>query len=298
VEFETAHNDLLSREDARALRVQSDTRGSVHLLLHLLCLAIAVLLNAASFSFLTFFATMLQGVMMVTLFAPLHETVHRTAFEDREINDWVGRLIGLILFLPAGYFRQFHFAHHRYTQVPGKDPELALTKPKNKVDYVVWMSGLHYWQSQVVYLLSASFGRLDADFISYKRRDDVILEARIHVAIYLVMFVVMPIFGVWGAYWFWLFPLFLGQPFLRAYLFAEHGGLEETGDLLANTRTIITNPVVRFLMWNMPYHTEHHIYPAVPFHLLPKLHEQIEKHLRFVDNGYIEFHREFWRELD
>jgi fatty acid desaturase len=32
------------------------------------------------------------------------------------------------------------------------------------------------------------------------------------------------------------------------------------------------NPVFRFLYWNMNYHVEHHMFPMVPYHALPKLH--------------------------
>jgi len=31
-------------------------------------------------------------------------------------------------------------------------------------------------------------------------------------------------------------------------------------------------PVLRFLYWNMNYHVEHHMFPLVPYHALPKLH--------------------------
>ena len=29
---------------------------------------------------------------------------------------------------------------------------------------------------------------------------------------------------------------------------------------------MMTNPAVRLLMWNMPFHAEHHLYPFIPFH--------------------------------
>ena len=35
------------------------------------------------------------------------------------------------------------------------------------------------------------------------------------------------------------------------------------------------NPVCRFLYWNMNYHVEHHMFPMVPYHALPALHEEI-----------------------
>ncbi|MGR4001096.1 MAG: fatty acid desaturase, partial [Alphaproteobacteria bacterium] len=54
--------------------------------------------------------------------------------------------------------------------------------------------------------------------------------------------------------------------------------------------TTLSNPVVRFLAWNMPYHTEHHIYPTVPFHHLPKLHRLLSPHLVNREHGYFRFH--------
>ena len=37
----------------------------------------------------------------------------------------VARACGLLLVLPADYFRAFHLRHHRFTQDPARDPELA-----------------------------------------------------------------------------------------------------------------------------------------------------------------------------
>jgi fatty acid desaturase len=34
-------------------------------------------------------------------------------------------------------------------------------------------------------------------------------------------------------------------------------------------------PVIRFLYWNMNNHIEHHMYAAVPFYNLPKLHRAV-----------------------
>jgi fatty acid desaturase len=39
------------------------------------------------------------------------------------------------------------------------------------------------------------------------------------------------------------------------------------------------NVVNRFLYWNMNYHVEHHMFPMVPYHRLPELHEEIKHDL-------------------
>jgi fatty acid desaturase len=45
-------------------------------------------------------------------------------------------------------------------------------------------------------------------------------------------------------------------------------------------------------MWNMPFHAEHHLYPAIPFHLLPAAHRVLRQHLAHVAPGYPAANRE------
>ena len=57
----------------------------------------------------------------------------------------------------------------------------------------------------------------------------------------------------------------------------QHLGLaEDVLDHRLNSRTVYMNPFFRFLYWNMNYHVEHHMFPMVPYHALPKLHEAIK----------------------
>ena len=41
----------------------------------------------------------------------------------------------------------------------------------------------------------------------------------------------------------------------------------------------------------MPYHAEHHAFPAVPFHRLPDLHGLTSGELRVTESGYVRFNR-------
>ena len=61
---------------------------------------------------------------------------------------------------------------------------------------------------------------------------------------------------------------------------AQHGGLaDNVTDHRLNSRTVYMNRVSRFIYWNMNYHVEHHMFPMVPFHALPRLHETIKHDL-------------------
>ena len=63
------------------------------------------------------------------MFAAMHESVHRTAFKSRWLNNAVGWFAGLLSFYNSTFYRHYHGWHHRFTQLPGKDPELDDRKP-------------------------------------------------------------------------------------------------------------------------------------------------------------------------
>eukprot|EP01050_Picozoa_sp_SAG11_P020569 SAG11_NODE_3491_length_2415_cov_2.138601_1_plen_198_part_00 len=108
----------------------------------------------------------------------------------------------------------------------------------------------------------------------------------------------------WGAslWYFWILPHMLGAGHLRYYQTAEHRGVTHLlhhrtyaaaaavshGCVLIGTaacrlgsftdtsawitsRTTTTWWLYAKLAWNMPYHSEHHAWPNVPFHVLPEV---------------------------
>jgi fatty acid desaturase len=55
---------------------------------------------------------------------------------------------------------------------------------------------------------------------------------------------------------------------------------------------------VRFLMWNLPYHAEHHLFPSIPFHQLPAAHRFLRAHLGALASGYVRVQRGLYGALD
>lgn len=232
-----------------------------------------------------------QGVLIVFLFTLEHEATHRTPFAHDGLNDWVGRVAGFLLLLPFEWFRFFHLAHHRWTNIEGKDPELEGGKPATRGAWVWHVSGIPYWVAEVRLLARLVRGRAEDEFIPPVARSRVVREARGMAVGYLVL-AVTPV--LWPLlWWIWVLPVLMGQPFLRLYLLAEHGDCPRVANMFQNTRTTFTNRVARFLSWNMPYHVEHHVWPQVPFHRLPEVHGMMRKELRVTAEGYVAFTREY-----
>ena len=200
-----------------------------------------------------------------------------------------------MLFLPPKWFRYFHFAHHRHTQIPGKDPELAAPKPESWQQYFVHCSGIPIWRDHIATLFRNAAGNCADEFVPPSRRGDVAREARIMLTIYLAVLVASLAMHTSLLLFVWIIPMLIGQPFLRLYLLAEHGRCPNVTNALENSRTTLTNRATQLLAWNMPYHTEHHCYPDVPFFRLPELHRRVRNHLAQTADGYWDFHRTYTR---
>ncbi len=238
-----------------------------------------------------------QGILIIFLFPALHESVHRTAFKSLWLNKLVAAVCGVLLLLPAEWFRYFHIEHHRFTQDPTRDPELAARKPATLPQYLWQASGVPIWISHTKTLLKNAAGRADDPFLPEHARAAIAGEARGMLLIYAALAAGSVLFGSALLLYVWVLPAVIGQPFLRLYLMAEHDGCPEVPNIFANTRTTLTNRLVRRLAWNMPFHAEHHAYPAVPFHLLETFHLIARPHLQVTAPGYLAFHRDYIRRL-
>lgn len=277
----------------RSLSKRSDLQGVMRCVAHLAVMTATGTLVwfALPHWYLLLPAMFLHGCTLVTMFAPMHECVHRTAFATPKLNEIFGWIAGVLSFYNFHFYRHYHTWHHRYTQDPQRDPELSPPKAHNLREYAQEIIGWNWWFYRPRFFWKMMTGQLsDLPYIPAEARRRVQISATAQVGVY-VLGLVAAAFGYrYFLYW-WLFPMLLAQPFLRFLLIAEHTGcsLDENG--LTNTRTTLASFPVRLLMWNMPYHAEHHMYPSIPFYQLPDAHRELKAKLMHVEPGYVAANR-------
>jgi fatty acid desaturase len=228
-----------------------------------------------------------QAVAQLGFFATLHECAHRTAFRSRALNELGGWIAALCQLMAPPLMRAFHFAHHRHTHDVARDPELAglerMARWPRGVEWLATMTGLPILLGRIVFTLVAAVGAPPVlasrllPYLTAQRRAGVVAGSLalvlIHVGLVLLALRFEPR----------LLRLYLAVPLAHAlltlYVTCEHRGLPTEGDIFARTRSLDPGPLVRWWMWNMPYHAEHHAYPAVPFHALPALRAELEPRL-------------------
>ncbi len=240
---------------------------------------------------------LLQGYLVAFLFMAVHEAAHKTVFRSRRMSVILGHLSAFTIILPYEYYALFHWDHHRHTQNPERDPELLTgTIPSSDTKLAVAYTGLVQMVNRIRLLLRhAITGTVTVPWVPEGKRAMIVLEARAYVLGYLVLLTGSVAFSTAIVLWTWLVPLFVGQLFLRPYLYAEHTGCDDhTHSAYENTRTTYTGALMKWFAWNMPYHVEHHAYPSVPFHALPQLNEVIADRITHRGENYRAVTRETW----
>jgi fatty acid desaturase len=242
-------------------------------------------------------ALLLQGLLINALFAAMHEAIHYSAFKTRWPNDVLAFFSGAAILNNAGFYRHYHYAHHRYTQDPARDPELiTAVVPRNWGQYLFRISAIPFLLIRARDLAVFALGRRgDVDYIHESGWPEVHRWGRLLLAFYAVLIAGSLLLRTDAVLWAWFLPLLVGLPFLRIYLLSEHTLCPESDDGFANTRTTLSNPVVRFLMWNLPFHAEHHLFPNIPFHRLPEAHWHLRPHLKYVARSYTQVQGEIVR---
>lgn len=294
----------VSRELLRGLMRRGDGPAALRLLASLALFipaAIATTTLAAADDLLWLPAAVVGGLAYVTLFPALHESGHGTAFATPLLNRATAWLTALLMLQAPSFFREFHWAHHRQTQDRGLDPEIMAAPdlldgwPRDIFTYLLLASGQLLIPGKLGFtvgyaLLPAALRRRLFPYVRAAQDAQVARESRVALAI-LVAVVGLGLSFVPG-FWATLLIVPIGHLFLGLYLMPEHTGLANTGTQVHRTRTIGSNRWLRWWMWNMPYHAEHHAYPGVPFHALPRLHRVLGDEVENIASGYLAFHAE------
>jgi fatty acid desaturase len=234
-----------------------------------------------------------------------HEMGHGTAFKTQWMNEVVYQIASFMIMRNPTAWRWSHAMHHADTTIVGRDVEIALMRPPALLKWVLNYVGIVDSYLSLKTLLRQAVGIMSPDEKSYVPETEqakAIGAARVHILIYAIT--------IFAALYYqsWLPVMIIGLPRLYGAWhnvlvgLLQHGALADNVlDHRLNTRTVYMNPISRFLYMNMNYHVEHHMFPMVPFHALPQLHELIKHDLPAPNpsiwHGYREMIPVLWRQL-
>jgi fatty acid desaturase len=225
-------------------------------------------------------AFLLYGGIWVFATSVVHETSHGTAFRNRALNETVLFLSGFMVQQTPCLLRYVHARHHSHTALVGEDPEIILTNPMTWRDFIVKelidLGSIWYFVKAIAALAIGRPTQDAADCIPAAAMRRAVIEAQAYMLGYLAIIFWSLAAQSWLPVLMLILPRVLGAPVHGVMLATQHIGMaQDIPDHRHTTRTMIVNPVLRMLYWNMNYHIEHHVFPQIPFHALPALHAAV-----------------------
>lgn len=209
-----------------------------------------------------------------------HESGHGTAFKTDGLNTILYEIASFMVMRESTVWRWSHTRHHSDTIIVGRDPEIAVPRPPDIFGLCKSLLGLPNYKTYFQHTILHSINRITPDEVTYIPKSEfpkIFWKARIYVGIYATAIIAAVVMRSPLPLIFVGIPNLVGSWLMLVYGLTQHTGLAENVlDHRLNCRTIYMNPINRFMYWNMNYHVEHHMYPLVPYHALPQLHEAIK----------------------
>jgi Na+-transporting NADH:ubiquinone oxidoreductase subunit F len=209
-----------------------------------------------------------------------HEAGHGTAFRTDWMNKALYEIASFMVFRQSIPWQWSHVRHHSDTIIRGRDPEIAVPRPPVILRILSQLFVIRSSYFELGKIIRHAFGKIDPAVATYLPESEygkVFFRARIYLLIYATVISLALYHLSFLPLMFIGFPTLAGSWLMLVYGLTQHAGLAENVlDHRLNCRTVYMNRIHRYLYWNMNYHVEHHMFPLVPYHALPKLHELIK----------------------
>ena len=231
------------------------------------------------------------GTRQHALFVIAHDAAHYLLFENRRLNDGVGRACAMLQGLSMCTYRVIHRMHHN-NLYGALDPDTALHGgyPRGR-GYLIRkllkdLSGLTAWKTYAYFLGGApalntktNVALRPLDDTSAKLKSEARRDRNMVIFFHVTLLLVMAWSGYLVQYLvLWVLPLVtVVQAILRLRAIAEHGATTNFSSPLTAARTNVAPAWLEWLIFphQVNYHIEHHLYASVPHYHLPRLHREM-----------------------
>lgn len=236
----------------------------------------------------------MMGFILAGFINLAHECLHQNIFPSKLANYFVGSIAAGALLINYTAYTDKHLKHHQHL---GTSNDTESSVEFNSIySYFLTLSGYSFLISQVRLGIEIIFFKLPAYMRGRKRMSLARREAwciTLWIVVTLVLLSLFPkntlslYLAPLALAYFWI--IFIGLP--------EHYGCSTTVPRYLSARTITSNWVVRYFMWNANFHAEHHRYPAAPSSLLETIALEEMGQAVYRERSYARWHLNLIRSL-
>ena len=158
---------LIPKDKLKPFLKRNNINGLTHLSMHLaLIIFSGILISISTNIFIKIILMIAHGSFIAFLYAGLHECIHKSAFKNKKLNEFVGYLIGFVLLRSFLNGRYRHMAHHTYTQHPEKDPD-KVDFPTSYLQYLKHVTSISVWLRIIDNLFRHAIGKVNESERNY-----------------------------------------------------------------------------------------------------------------------------------
>jgi len=204
------------------------------------------------------------------IFTPLHEASHGNvagSSKHKWLDQIVGEISGMVLFVPFMMFKILHLRHHSNTNHPQNDPDYWVAQPNFiRILLAAFTIMPHYYRNAIFNPTSRIKEELPATLL----RKFLMIALIIFISIYfktvapLVLWPLSALFSL--AILAIVFDWLPHQPYRSMERYYD--------------TKIINYKVLTPLLMSQNYHLIHHLYPRIPWYRYDRCFELLEKELR------------------
>ena len=237
--------------------------------------------------FISIVAWWFQGFLLVCCFNVIHDCAHKNFVQDPRFCNWFGVILATMLLVNFSIFKSLHLDHHRFTNMPNDTQ-----RPRDYQNLWQYLIAIPHWKFPIR-TFTLSFNSLRNIFPSSVRsrivRSEVIRDTYFLFS-WVILIVACSIIYPLIMLELYLVPIFFYFSMIFFVTATEHSRCDKTDDKTRNTRSIISNPLLRFFSNGFNFHAEHHLYPAIPSPQLIHVNRKIGKYLKYNEKSYFAFH--------